>query len=452
MTAPPTANDRLLSVEEAQAAVLGAIPGPTDREIVYLSEARGRVLFEDVMSLTALPPWDNSAMDGYAIRAADVASATEEAPTRLEVIGEVRAGVAPEVAVERGTAIRIATGAPIPPRADAVVQVELTTPLAADGSPAGPRGRDATGPVPPAVRVHAAVAKGTAIRRAGDDLPEAEVILRAGTVITPAAVALAAGSGNETLAVHRRPRVAIMATGDEVRAAGRALGPAGIPDANGPGLSALVDDAGGQGYNFGISADRLEDVRSRLAVARHGDVDAVIVSGGVSVGPYDVVRAAFEEIGRIELWRVAVQPGKPFAFGVVDRPDGNRCLLFGLPGNPVSTFVTFELFVRPAIRRLAGLPLDRLHRPVDRAILLDAATKGAGRRAFLRVVAEREADGSPSRDDAGRVRVRLAGGGAGQGSHVLSALAIADGLAVVPEAIDRTEPGTPLDLWWLDRG
>ena len=446
---PPTA-DRLLSVEEARAAVLASISGPTEDELLYLADARGRILAEDVMSLTALPPWDNSAMDGYAVRSADVATATDAAPVRLDVIAEVRAGSAPETEVRRGTAIRIATGAPVPPGADAVVQVELTTPASADGMPAGERGRDATGPLPAAVLVHAAVAPGTAIRRAGDDLPEAASVLAAGTRVTPAAIALAAGSGNPTLRVHRRPRVGVLATGDEIRAPGRDLGPAGIPDANGPGLMALIEEAGAEPTTLGIARDRLEDVRARLNAARHADLDAIIVSGGVSVGPYDVVRAAFAEVGRIDLWRVAVQPGKPFAFGTDERPDGRRTLLFGLPGNPVSTFVTFELFVRPAIRRLAGVPEDRLLRPIDRAVLVDAATKSPGRRAFLRVIAERDAVGAPIRDAEGRVRVRLAGGSAGQGSHVLSALALADGLAVVPEALDRLAPGSPVDLWWID--
>jgi molybdopterin molybdotransferase len=269
--------------------------------------------------------------------------------------------------------------------------------------------------------------------------------------VTPAAVALAAGSGHETLRVHRRPRVGVLATGDEVRPAGRALGPAGIPDANGPGLMALVEEAGGEPSTLGIAHDRLDDVRARIRAAVQGDADAIIVSGGVSVGPYDVVRAAFAEIGRIELWRVAVQPGKPFAFGTVERQGGGRTLLFGLPGNPVSTFVTFELFVRPAIRRLAGWPPDRLVRPTDRAVLLDAATKSPGRRAYLRVVAERDATGAPVRDDHGRVHVRLAGGASGQGSHVLSALAVADALAIVPETTDTLAAGSSVDLWWLDR-
>jgi molybdopterin molybdotransferase len=174
------------------------------------------------------------------------------------------------------------------------------------------------------------------------------------------------------------------------------------------------------------------------------------VSGGVSVGPYDVVKAAFDALGKIGLWRVAVQPGKPFTFGTADRPGGGApVLLFGLPGNPVSSFVTFELFVRPALRRLAGRA--DLLRPVDRAVLTEPVTKGAGRRAFIRVIAQRDADGAPVRDIAGRVPVSLAGGQGGQGSHVLSALASADALAIVPETEDALPAGTPVAMWWLDR-
>jgi molybdopterin molybdotransferase len=451
VTAIPSTAGRLLTVEEARAAVLAAVVGPVATEIAFLSGALGRVVAEPVVARTALPPWDNSAMDGYAVRAADTAGATEDAPIRLEVVGEVRAGAAPDVEVPRGGAVRIATGAPIPPRADAVAQVELTTPLGTDGEPAGPRGRDAGGPLPPAVLVHASVERGVAIRRAGSDLAGGATILSAGQTLTATAIGLAAGAGIDQLPVHRRPRVDVLATGDEVRAPGRELGPAGIPDANGPGLMALVEAAGGYANTLGIARDRLEDVHSRLCAALVDGADAVVVSGGVSVGPYDVVKLAFEKIGRIDLWRVAVQPGKPFAFGTAERDDGSRILLFGLPGNPVSSFVTFELFVRPAIRALAGHPADRLLRPIDRAVLGEAVTKGHGRRAFVRVIAERGDAGSPIRDDRGRVRVRLAGGASGQGSHVLSALAVADALAVVPEADDELPAGADVELWWLDR-
>ena len=443
---------RLRTVEEALTAVFAAIAGPTEPELAYLSEAVGRVLAEPVVSTTALPPWDNSAMDGYAVRSTDTAGATEEAPARLEVIGEVRAGAAPDVEVRRGTAVRIATGAPIPPGADAVVQVELTTPIDASGAAAGPRGRDATGPLPAGCLVHAVVGPGSAIRREGSDLAEGATILEPGRSLTPAAVALAAGAGVPTVMVHRRPCVHVLATGDEVRPVGNDLGPAGIPDANGPGLMALVDAAGGHGSALGIARDRLEDVYSRFCAALAGGADAIVVSGGVSVGPYDVVKLAFEKIGRIDLWRVAVQPGKPFAFGVADRPDGGRTLLFGLPGNPVSSFVTFELFVRPAIRALAGLSEERRFRPVDRAVLGETVSKSSGRRAFIRVIAERDARGSPVRDDRGRVQVRLAGGAVGQGSHVISALAAADALAIVPEAHDTLASGADVELWWLDAG
>jgi len=451
--------DRLLTVEEALDRVFATIQGPTEPEVAWLAKARGRVAAEAVASPIALPPWDNSAMDGYAIRVADVTSATEEAPTRLEVTGEVRAGQPPGSTVRRGTAIRIATGAPVPPGADAVIPVEQTTPLDAAGKPAGHRGRDATGPLPAAIAAHASIAVGGSIRRMGSDLAAGTRIIDAGTVFTPATIGLAAGVGLEQVNVHRRPRVSILATGDEVRDRGADLGAAGIPDANGPALMAMVDAAGGEASTLGIAADRFDDVRARLCAGLVGGAEAIIVSGGVSVGPYDVVRSAFEEFGDIDLWRVAVQPGKPFAFGTARAPGDDGAdparpptLLFGLPGNPVSTFVTFELFVRPALRRLGGYRDDDLYRPVDRAVLGENVAKSSGRRAYVRVTVERDRRGSPRRDDRGRVRVHLAGGAGGQGSHVLSALAAADALAVIPETDDALSAGAEVELWWLDRG
>ncbi len=343
------------------------------------------------------------------------------------------------------TAVRIATGAPMPRGADAVVQVELTTPLDEAGK-AGSRGRDAAGPLPAACLVHEAVPVGAAVRRAGSDVADGVQVVGAGVSVTPAVVALAAGAGAATVLVRRRPVVAILTTGDEVRAPGTELGAAGIPDANGPGLRALVRDAGAVALDLGIARDRLEDVAARL---RRGiaEADLVVVSGGVSVGPYDVVRLAFDTVGHIDLWRVAVQPGKPFAFGRADVEGRDApVLLFGLPGNPVSSFVTFELFVRPVIRRLAGHA--RLHRQADRGVLEEAVTKSPGRRGYQRVTAVRDEAGTPVRDEAGRVRVRLAGG---QGSHVLSALAAADALAVIPEPLAGADAGAGVELRWLDR-
>jgi len=442
--------NELLPLEDARAQVLAAIPAALPAEMVALSNSLGRVLAADVVAATDLPPWDNSAMDGYAIRAADVAGATEAAPVLLRVAGEVAAGSASETAVLPGRALRIATGAPMPPGADAVVAVEQTTPLGADGS-AGPRGREATGPLPARIRVHEATLPGRSVRRRASDLQLGRVVLAAGRAIGPAELAIIAAGGVARVAVHARPRVAVLSTGDELRRAGSDLGAAGIPDSNGPALVALCAAAGAEARHLGIAPDRLEPTLELLRSAIV-DADLVIVSGGVSVGPYDVVRGAFAQVGTVDLWRAAIQPGKPFAFGTAPRGEhrpGPPVLLFGLPGNPVSVFVTFEVFVRPALRRLAGRTQAALLRPVDAAVLEEAVTKSIGRRTFLRVAALRDAaTGAPVRDAAGRVRVALAGG---QESHQLSALAAADGLAVVPESVASLPAGAGVELWWLDR-
>jgi molybdopterin molybdotransferase len=442
--------NELLPLEVARAQVLAAIPAALPREMVDLADALGRVLAADVVAATDLPPWDNSAMDGYAIRAADVAAATEDEPALLRIAGEAAAGRAPETGVEPGTAVRIATGAPLPPGADAVVAVEMTTPVGADGSP-GARGRDATGPLPSRIRVHEATQARRNVRTRGSDLRLGRTVLPVGRAIGPAEVAITAAGGVARVAVHARPRVAVLSTGDELRRTGSDLGPAGIPDANGPGLVALCTAAGAEARHLGIAPDRLEPTLELLRAALV-DADLVIASGGVSVGPYDVVRDAFARVGTVDLWRAAIQPGKPFAFGTAPRPgaaQGPPVLLFGLPGNPVSVFVTFEVFVRPALRRLAGRDASALLRPVDAAVLEEPVTKSAGRRAFLRVAALRDpATGIPLRDTAGRVRVALAGG---QESHQLSALALADALAVVPESVIGLPAGAGVELWWLDR-
>lgn len=443
MTISTTAE--LLSMEAARDAIL-ASARPVGTERIATAASLGRVVAEVVTARVSLPPWANSAMDGYALRAADTTAAREDAPIELPVIGDIGAGRAPGVELTPGTAVRIATGARLPEGADAVVPVEATTPLDAAGRP-GPRGRDGAGPVPRACLVHESVPVGGSVRAAGSDLVAGATLVRPGSAITAAVVALIAGAGVDEVEVHRRPRVAVLATGDEVRAPGEPLGPAGIPDANGPGLRAQVSAAGGEALDLGIATDDLADVLARLRGGLEAGADVLIVSGGVSVGPYDVVKTAMETIGRVDLWRVAVQPGKPFAFGTATRPGGDTpVLVFGLPGNPVSSAVTFELFVRPAIRRLAGR--RELIRPADRAVLSEPIKKSHGRRAFLRVQADRDEDGAALRDERGRVRVRLAGG---QGSHVISALAAADALAIIPEADDSLPAGAEVALWWLDR-
>lgn len=444
MTAPPMAE--LLSVEAALDAILVDVE-PVGTERVKAAASLGRVVAEPVIASVSLPPWPNSAMDGYAVRALDTDGAAEDTPVELRIIGDVRAGVAPGMTLMPATAARIATGARIPDGADAVVPVELTTPIDAQGR-RGTRSRDATGPLPTATLVHEPVRTGGSIRDEGSDLRGGTVLLERGSAMTAASVAIAAGSGVVDITVNRRPRVGVLATGDELRGPGEPLGAAGIPDANGPGLRAQVTAVGAEAIDLGVATDDLADILKRLRGGIEVGADALIVSGGVSVGPYDVVKTAMETLGQVGLWRVAVQPGKPFAFGTAPRPGGGApILVFGLPGNPVSSAVTFELFVRPAIRRLAGR--KDLFRAADRGVLGQAVTKGRGRRAFLRVTAERDADGAPVRDDRGRVRIQLAGG---QGSHVLSALAAADALAIVPEADDSLPAGAEVAIWWLDRG
>ncbi|MFM2106180.1 MAG: hypothetical protein RL338_1212 [Chloroflexota bacterium] len=433
----------LLSLDLARERILAGVE-PLGSETVAIGAALGRILAAPLVARVDLPPFDNAAMDGYAVRAADVAGATDAAPARLVVVGDVRAGADAAAGPGPGEAVRIATGAPLPAGADTVVQVELTTPVDADGR-TGERGRDATGPLPAACLVHAALPAGAAVRRRGEDVRAGQELASAGSEAGAALVAIASGSGNPTLDVHRRPRVAVLVTGDEVRPAGEPLPPGGLPDANGPGLRALVVESGGEAVELGIARDRLEEVIERLRTGIAG-ADVVVASGGVSVGPYDMVKPAFEAVGRIELWRVAIQPGKPLTYGEAEAPDGRRVLLFGLPGNPVSAFVTFELFVRPVLRRLAGR--RDILRPVDRGRLMDPVSTSAGRRTFVRVVAERDPDGAERRDGSGRVLLRLAGG---QGSHVLSGLVAAEGLAVIPEELGDAPAGTDVPLWWLRR-
>ena len=420
----------LLRLEDALARMLDGVE-PLALEKVELADAHGRVLGEAIDSRLTLPPWDNSAMDGFAVRAADTAAASATSPVRLRVAGEVAAGVAPAARVEPGTALRILTGAPLPEGADAVVPVEQTDAAAGVAE------------LPASVGVLAAVEPGAHVRRAGSDIGAGARLLDAGRELGPAELALAAAGGHGQLAVHRRPLVAVLATGDELVAPGRPLGAAQIPDSNSIGLAAQAREAGAVTLALGISRDRRADVVVALRRALDDGADVIVVSGGVSVGAHDVVKDAFAEVGRIDLWRVAVQPGKPLAFG---RAGG--ALLFGLPGNPVSSLVTFELFVRPVLRRLGGQRdatdaanrADRAGREVVRATLSEPVRKDPARRAFLRVRLARVADG----DASGALwSASLAGG---QGSHVLSALAAADGLAIVPEGLAELPAGAVVEV------
>ena len=393
------------TVDEHRAAAL-ALVAPLPVVDVGLDQARGYVLAADVLAPGPVPAWDNSAMDGYAVRAADVAAATTDRPVALTVVADLAAGSAAVPHVSPGTAARIMTGAPVPPGADAIVPVELT-----DGGTA-------------LVRVREPVDPGTHVRRAGDDVREGAVVLAAGTLLAERHVAAAAAVGIALLSVHRRPRVAVLSTGSELVPPGEALDRGQIPDSNSFLLAAAVAAAGCTAIRLAAVPDDADLLRAALA-AQDGAVDAVITSGGVSVGAYDVVKEVLSGMGGVEFVAVAMQPGKPQGLGRL--PGGTP--VFCLPGNPVSVYVSFEVLVRPALLRLRGL--SRTDRPTEFAVALDGWRTPPGRAQYMPVALERED---------GLLRARRAVPG-GSGSHLVAGLARADGLAIIPVDVDEVRPG-----------
>ncbi|GFE24131.1 molybdopterin molybdenumtransferase MoeA [Streptomyces nigrescens] len=405
---------------------------PLDPIELQLLDAQGCVLVEDITVPVALPPFDNSSMDGYAVRAADVADATESTPAVLTVIGDVAAGSGELPGIEPGQAVRIMTGAPVPPGADAVVPVEWTDGGTGQGPAATMRAhsaapQDAGGEV----RVHRPAAAGAHIRARGSDVTEGEPALRAGTVLGPSQIGLLAAIGRGTVRVHPRPRVVVLSTGSELVQPGEALGPGQIHDSNSFQLTAAARDAGAIAYRVGAVADDAETLRSTLEdqLIR---ADILVTSGGVSVGAYDVVKetlaALSAEEGTVEFRRLAMQPGKPQGFGLIG-PD--RIPLLALPGNPVSSYVSFELFVRPAIRALMGLP--EVHRPTTPAKCTEAvASSPKGKRQFLRGSYDAEAG-----------TVTPVGGA---GSHLIKAMAHANALIIVPEDTTEVPAGAEVDI------
>jgi molybdenum cofactor synthesis domain-containing protein len=418
-----TALPDLIPLDEAQRRVLdGVVPLPS--AIVDLGEADGLVLAGPVVSPLTVPTWANSAMDGFAVVAADVATASPSTPVTLRVVGEVPAGRAPDASVKPGAALRIMTGAMMPPGADTVVPVEDTD--AAPGASA----------IPETVAIRAAWRAGDNVRAAGTDVREGAHLLDAGRACDPAAIALLAATGIARVEVHRRPRVAVISTGDELVPPGEPLGPAQIHDANSPSLAAQATEAGAEVRRLGIARDTLpallELVREAVAWA-----DVVVLSGGVSVGAHDHVKAAFEDVGTLSLWRVAIKPGRPFAFARAR--SGDRTVhLFGLPGNPVSVFVTFELFVRPVLRILAGHP-RAFDRPVRIARLGEPMRGSSGRQNIHRVVLAAD----PERPDG--VIARSSGG---QDSYMLASLAAANALVFIPADADLPA-GAEVVAWEL---
>lgn len=381
-----------------------------------LADAHGCVLAEDVVTEHALPPFDNSAMDGYAVRAADVASARPDAPVSLPVVADIAAGSTADVRVQPGLCVRIMTGAPLPPGADAVVPQEDTD-----------QGH-------PTVRIGRAPQPGQHVRRAGDDLPAGEVALAAGTFLGAPQIGLLAAAGRAALLCRPRPRAVIVSTGSELVDAGEALSRGRIYDSNSHLLTASAREAGAMAFRVGIVPDDhrrlLDTLEDHLIRA-----DLVVTSGGVSVGAYDVTKEVLSRLGTVAFDKVAMQPGMPQGFGHLG-PD--RVPIFTLPGNPVSAMVSFEVFVRPAIRRMLGAP--NVLRPQVTVRTTEPLRSSPGKRSYLRAVVEREAGG--------QLVGRAAGG---QGSHVLSSMAAANALLVVPEQVTEVPVGTALTALLLER-
>ncbi|MFJ8363111.1 gephyrin-like molybdotransferase Glp [Streptomyces sp. NPDC093984] len=428
-----TGQDRLWSVDEHLEDILTTVR-PLEPIELNLLDAQDCVLVDDVTVPLSLPPFDNSSMDGYAVRVADVAGASEEFPAVLTVIGDVAAGAADLLHVGPGQAARIMTGAPLPPGAEAVVPVEWTDGGLGGGPVSGMRARSlAPEGAAGQVRVHRPAEARAHVRAEGSDVRAGDLALAAGTVLGPPQIALLAAIGRGTVRVRPRPRVVVLSTGSELVQPDEELAAGQIYDSNSFALTAAARDAGAIAYRVGAVADDADTLRTTIEdqLVR---ADLMVTTGGVSVGAYDVVKEALSSVGDadeagggVEFRKLAMQPGKPQGFGSIG-PDHTP--LLALPGNPVSSYVSFELFVRPAIRTLMGLP--DVHRPRTRAVLKadEALTSPAGRRQFLRGT---YADGT----------VTPVGGA---GSHLIAALAQADALIVVPEDDTSVEPGTEVEV------
>ncbi|MPY64230.1 molybdotransferase-like divisome protein Glp [Streptomyces spongiae] len=428
-----TGRDQIWTVTEHLEDILATVR-PLEPIELQLLDALGCVLVEDVTVPLSLPPFDNSSMDGYAVRVADVAGASEEYPAVLTVIGDVAAGQGEQPHVGPGEAARIMTGAPLPPGAETVVPVEWTDGGLGEGPVSTMRARS-TGPEGASgqVAVHRAAEARAHVRAKGSDVKAGDRALTAGTVLGPPQIALLASIGRATVRVRPRPRVVVLSTGSELVQPGEKLEPGQIYDSNSFALTAAARDAGAIAYRVGAVTDDAEILRATIEdqLVR---ADMLVTTGGVSVGAYDVVKEALQSVGDedeagsgVEFRKLAMQPGKPQGFGSIG-PDHTP--LLALPGNPVSSYVSFEMFVRPAIRALMGL--EDLHRPTARATLEapKALTSPAGRRQFLRGT---YADG----------KVTPVGGA---GSHLVAALAHADALIVVPEDVESVEPGSEVEV------
>jgi molybdopterin molybdotransferase len=416
----------MIPVEEARERIL-AFFAALNVERKPLLEALGQVLAEDIIAPFDIPPLDNTGMDGYAVRAPDTAGATESAPVRLKVIADLAAGYVLETPVGPGEAVRIMTGAPIPPGADAVVPFEETDEVLRD--PAQPAAKRET------VAVMKGANPGANVRERAGDVQEGQRVLPAGRVLRPSEVGVLASIGLAEVQVIRRPVVAILSTGDEVTAPGEPLLPGRIYDANAMSIASMVRKCGGIPRLLGIARDTIDDLTRRI---REGfDTDMLVTSAGVSRGDFDVVKDVLAKEGAIDFWTVRMRPGKPLAFGAFSTPEGRKVPHLGLPGNPVSSMVSFELFGRPAIFKMLGR--SDWERPTIRAITRQAIRSDDGRRFYARCIVTKGEDGRWYADLTGP-----------QGSGILTSMSSANALTVIHENSPRAEAGDEIDVMMLD--
>ena len=393
---------------------------PVEIEQISLPEAAGRVLAEAIHSHIDLPVFDNSSMDGFALRAGDVQNADQDHPVRLTVVEDIPAGAAPQISIQAGQAARIMTGAALPPGADAVVRVEDT-----DFDL-----RDAGSSAPEQVQIFVAIPVSENIRPRGQDVRLGEPVLSPNRRLRPQDIGVLAMLGMPKVPVYRRPRIGLMSPGDELLPLGAPLEAGKIYESNSFVLEALVAQGGGQVVRLGIVPDTMEAVRQSLQDAVAQGVDVLLSTGGVSVGAFDFVRAVLEREGELTLWRVNMRPGKPLAFG-----NYAGVPYFGLPGNPVSAYVGFQVFVKPALRKMVGLPEEpRLTRKVS---LLEPI-RSDGRESYLRISAAHEND---------RWVARLTGH---QGSGNLRSLVNANALLIIPAGVTSLPAGAILEAWFFE--
>ena len=409
----------MLSVAEALARVLHDFQSLSP-ELVSSENVVRRVLAESISSTLDLPPFVNSSMDGYVVRADDVRAASAHSPVLLKVIGDIPAGTNPTMQIEKGSAARIMTGAKLPPGADAVVPVEATD-----------NAQTVIGGVTPdRVSIFESVHAGDYVRSVGEDVCAGDIIFRAGAIISAYDVGALAALGVQRVHVVRRPRVAIFSTGDELVSVDQTPGPGQIRDINMHALSALIKKYGGESLMLGILRDDVNVVHRALMDAVDQKADMIVSSAGVSVGAYDVVKSAVERDGSLNFWKVKMRPGKPLAYGKV-----RGVPFFGLPGNPVSAIVGFEIFVRPALLKLGGYA--RVEKPILNVVVSETL-RSDGRETYLRAVVTRDGD------------EYVAHSAGGQGSNIVSALTRANALVIIPEDVTEVKAGERLKAWMLD--